>query len=288
MATDRPLPRTVTYGLFPLLLGAAVVAVAAASTPDARVARIPLVLVATIGIAMIVERWRPLERRWGMTARGLGRRDLPYIGAGLVLERVSEIAVAAIARRTLPRGGFGPAAQLPMGLQVVVAIVAFDLLWYAYHRAAHGHDRLWRVHGAHHAPGQLYVLVHGVFHPFDELVVRFVLALAVYRFGGFSPMATPIALTIVGVIGILSHVNADVRLWALNHVFVGPETHRYHHSADHQVNFGTATSLWDQVFGTFHFAPTPPARLGLARPEAYPDIERFHRVLVWPLQRERQ
>lgn len=69
-------------------------------------------------------------------------------------------------------------------------------------------------------------------------------------------------------------------------MLIGPETHRYHHSADHKVNFGAATSVWDQLFGTFLFAPAPPERLGLADPTTYPDIEHFHQVLAWPLRRQ--
>jgi sterol desaturase/sphingolipid hydroxylase (fatty acid hydroxylase superfamily) len=279
--THTPL---LSYGLYPALVGGA--ASAAAVAVNQRIDRsmvMPLVLIIAIAVCMLVEWRRPLEPRWSMTSRSLGRRDLPFIGLGLLIERVSEVAVATIARRTVAASGFGPLGRLPLALQVVVAIVLFDLCWYGYHRAAHRLPKLWRVHGAHHSPSQLYVLMHGVFHPFDEVVVRFVLALVVFRFGGFTPDATFVALVIIGTVGIVSHTNADIRLWVLNHVLIGPETHRYHHSADHQGNYGTVTSLWDQLFATFIFHPTPPTRLGLASSADYPDPEQFLRVLAWPL-----
>ncbi len=244
----------------------------------------PLILVSAIAICMMAE-WRfPLDRRWSMTARSLCRRDFPYIVLGLVVERASEVAVAAIATRTVPAGGFGPIARLPLAAQVVAAILVFDLAWYTYHRAAHRSARLWRVHGAHHSPSQLYVLMHGVFHPCDELVVRFVLGLVVFRYVGFTPNASFVALVIIGCVGIISHTNADIRIWAFNHLLIGPETHRYHHSAEDNGNYGTVTSVWDQAFGTFVFNPAPPVRLGLHDASDYPDPQRFLTVLAWPLR----
>jgi sterol desaturase/sphingolipid hydroxylase (fatty acid hydroxylase superfamily) len=280
--TKTPL---LTYGLYPLVVGGAAVASALAVTFDVDRATVtPLILVSAIAIAMVVE-WRvPLDRRWSMTKSLLGRRDLPYLTIGLVIERVCEVAVLAIATATVGANGFGPLSRLPTAMQVVVAMGAFDLAWYGYHRSAHRSARLWRIHGAHHTPRQLYVLMHGVFHPFDELVVRFVLALVVFRFGGFTPDAIFISLIITGTIGIISHINADVRLWAFNHLLVGPETHRVHHSAGDHANFGTVTTLWDQLFGTFVFSPTPPLQLGLAEGSEYPNPERFVQVLLWPLR----
>jgi sterol desaturase/sphingolipid hydroxylase (fatty acid hydroxylase superfamily) len=280
--TTTPL---LTYGLYPVVVGgAALAAMLVVRAGIDRSAALPAMLVSAIAICMAAEWWRPLERRWSMTARSLGRRDLPYITGGLLVERLCELAVLAIATATVPAGGFGPLSRLPIGLQVIVAMLGFDLLWYWYHRLAHERPRLWRVHGAHHTPAQMYVLMHGVFHPFDELVVRFVLALVVFRFGGFTPDTTFVALTVIGVVGIVSHTNCDIRLWAFNHVLIGPETHRYHHSATSRGNFGTVTSLWDQLFHTFVFAPWPPDRLGLADAGDYPDPERFFRVVAWPLR----
>ena len=105
-----------------------------------------------------------------------------------------------------------------------------------------------------------------------------------FRFGGFTPNATFIALAIIGAVGVISHLNADIRLWAFNHILIGPETHRYHHSATRNGNSGTITSIWDQLFHTFVFDAQPPARLGLVNRDDYPDPEHFLRVLAWPLR----
>jgi sterol desaturase/sphingolipid hydroxylase (fatty acid hydroxylase superfamily) len=277
-----------SYGSYPLLLGgvmfAAVRATATSSTPAAKVA--PLVGLVVV-VCMLLE-WRfPLQKRWAMTGHTFVRRDLRFLGLGLALDRGLEALVALIAAAIVPKGGFGPVSRLPIGAQAVAAVLAFDFVWYWYHRTAHRLPRLWRVHGAHHSPSQLYVLMHGVFHPLDEVVVRFVMALAVFRFGGFAPNASFLAVTFTGVIGIVSHLNFDMRIWALNHVLAGPETHRYHHSATHDGNYGAVTTIWDQVFGTFVFHAEPPERLGLRSANDYPNPERFLQVLAWPFRHDR-
>lgn len=278
--------RLLTWTLYPALVGAVTAGAAAAVATGAdRGVVLPALLVSAIAVSMAVEWRRPLRARWTMTRRSLLGRDLPFIVTGLIVERAAEVAVVAVAAATVPDGGFGPMAHLPLALQVVAAIALFDFGWYWYHRLAHRSARLWRVHGAHHSPGEMYVLMHGVFHPIDELVVRFGLALVVYRFGGFSPDAAFVALAATVAIGIVSHVNADVRLWALNHVLIGPETHRYHHSAGHEGNYGAVTSLWDQLFGTFVYSPRPPERLGLRQAGDYPDPRRFWAVMAYPFRR---
>ena len=94
-----------------------------------------------------------------------------------------------------------------------------------------------------------------------------------------------VALVVIGTVGFISHTNADIRLWAFSHLLIGPETHRYHHSAEHDGNFGTVTSIWDQVFGTFVFDARPPARLGVRDTSDYPNPEHFSAVLAWPFRR---
>lgn len=107
-SSPAPAP-LVAYGLYPLVVGGATIAAAlVVSQGGNRSAVMPLILVSAIAICMMAE-WRfPLDRRWSMTARSLCRRDFPYIVLGLVVERASEVAVAAIATRTVPAGGFGP------------------------------------------------------------------------------------------------------------------------------------------------------------------------------------
>jgi sterol desaturase/sphingolipid hydroxylase (fatty acid hydroxylase superfamily) len=149
--------------------------------------------------------------------------------------------------------------------QAAFALLALDLLWYAYHRTAYTFARLWRVHGLHHSPSQLYVLMHQVFNPIDLLVSRFVISLIVFKFTGIRPDAAFIAIAVLSLQQTVSHVNSDLRTGWLNYLLIGTETHRYHHAAAEQGNYGSVVPIWDMLFGTFIYQPHRiPGQLGLA------------------------
>src|SRR6266480_2337497 len=186
MELTRPSNPAITYGTYPAmaLLTAVVVGLTLQNDWNRSAIAALLAIVPVVG-AVLVE-WRyPLGREWRMTKSSFLSRDLPFIVLAIVTERLAEtLAVLAAAAVVVTTDGFGPLARLPVGVQVAVTLMVFDLLWYGYHRAAHNHSRLWRVHGVHHAPAQLYALMHLVFHPFDLLASRFVVAAIAFRLTG--------------------------------------------------------------------------------------------------------
>jgi sterol desaturase/sphingolipid hydroxylase (fatty acid hydroxylase superfamily) len=287
MELHRPARPVLTYGTYPLLAVVNGVAIWLAVRQDLnRNAVIGVLTLATIAVALAVERVNPLRDRWRMTKDSFLGRDLPFIGSAFVVEQVATMGVSLIAARTALDGGFGPADRLPLLGQGMLALLALDLLWYGYHRAAHTFARLWRVHGVHHSPSQLYVLMHPVFHPLDLLVSRFAISLVVFKFTGISPDAAFIAVAVLGLQQTVSHVNTDLRTGWINYLLVGTETHRFHHGAGEQANYASVLPIWDIVFGTFLYAPTRvPDRIGLDDPAAYPDPRRFRAVLAWPFRR---
>jgi len=280
----------IAYGLYPVVAAITVAGVALALTRNLnRNAVVGVLTVLTIVVCFAVERRHPLRAQWQMTRAMLVERDLPFIGLGFVVEQLAQTGIALIAAATIPDGGFGPVARLPLAMQVVLGLIAFDLLWYGYHRAAHASARLWRVHGVHHAAPQVYLLMHPVFHPLDLVVSRFLISLVVFRFTGLTPDAAFVVIVVLNLQQTVSHLNVDVRVGPLNYVLIGTQTHRYHHSAEDSGNFSSALALWDQVFGTFIYRPTElPDRLGLFAPTDYPDPRRFHATLAWPFRRAGQ
>jgi sterol desaturase/sphingolipid hydroxylase (fatty acid hydroxylase superfamily) len=77
----------------------------------------------------------------------------------------------------------------------------------------------------------------------------------------------------LGVSGTLSHCGAGLHAGWLNHIFVTPELHRWHHSAKvpkghkFSVNYGVGFILWDRIFGTYYLPmadgiPVQPEKLG--------------------------
>ncbi|HEV2639647.1 MAG TPA: sterol desaturase family protein [Actinocrinis sp.] len=286
MDLTRPTRPLLTYGTYPSLLLLNGVGLWAGLTGRAdRNAVIAGTTLLTVIVLFLVERINPLLDRWAMTGESLLRRDLPFIGLAVLAEQAATTAVAALAAATVPAGGFGPVGRLPSAGQAVLALIGLDLLWYGYHRAAHTVDRLWRIHGAHHSPAQVYVLVHLVFHPIDLIVSRFVISMIVFRLTGMGPDAAFVAIVLLGLQQTVSHINSDLRLGWANYLVVGPETHRFHHAVGERGNYSEAISLWDLVFRTFHYHPDRvPEQLGLIDPAGYPDPRRFRATLVWPFR----
>lgn len=287
MELDRPTRPLLTYGIYPALAFVTAAALWSALRWNLdRDAVIGVLTAVTIVVVFTVERVNPLHDRWSMTKASFLGRDLPFIGLAVVVEQAATAGVSLVAASTMPQNGFGPLARTPLLAQAVFALVALDLLWYGYHRAAHTISRLWRVHGLHHSPSQLYVLMHQVFHPFDLLVSRFVISLIVFKSTGISPDAAFIAIAVLGLQQTVSHVNSDLRVGKLNYVLIGTETHRYHHAAHERGNYGSVVAIWDIAFGTFIYQPHRiPDAFGLDDPGSFPDPRRFHAALVWPFRR---
>ncbi|RAG86493.1 hypothetical protein DN069_06705 [Streptacidiphilus pinicola] len=287
MELDKPAKPVLTYGTYPtlvLITGAGIwAALRGILSPGAAIG---LLTGITIVVVFAVERINPLLDRWSMTKHSLVERDLPFIGLAVVVEQIATVGVSLVASAAVPKDGFGLLGRAPLVVQAVFALLALDLLWYAYHRAAHTFSRLWRVHGLHHSPSQLYVLMHQVFHPLDLLVSRFVISLVVFKLTGIGPAAAFIAIAVLGLQQTVSHVNSDLRTGWLNYVLIGTETHRYHHAAEKGGNFGSVVPVWDILFRTFVYEPRRiPDRMGLIDPASYPDPRRFHAALSWPFRR---
>ena len=233
---------------------------------------------ATTVLALLLLEWRfPLERRWRMTARHLLRRDLWFIAVNaLVILAINYGLVALSIAVATPTDGY--LTSTPIVFQVVVGLLVFEALQYTTHRLMHA-DRgvvtrfLWRSHAIHHLPQQLYVVMHAVFHPINAVVVRIVVQLTPLWLLGYDPAAVFVMGSLIGLHGTISHLNLDLRMGFMNYLFVGPELHRFHHSAvsAEAVNYGAALSIFDQLFGTFRYTPgKQPTSLGLAERDGYP------------------
>jgi sterol desaturase/sphingolipid hydroxylase (fatty acid hydroxylase superfamily) len=227
---------------------------------------------------LLVLEWRfPYDDRWRMTWRHLLQRDLIFVavnGATLALLSFGMVALAI----DLSKDTVGLITGQPIWLQVIVGLAVFEALQYTLHRYMHQSSGplthvLWRTHAIHHLPQQLYVVMHAVFHPINAVLVRCATQLLPVWLLGYDPMAVFVFGSIIAYHGVVSHLNLDMRMGWLNYLFVGPELHRYHHSANsHEAeNFGATLSVFDICFGTFHYRPgVAPAELGLSVDDGYP------------------
>lgn len=290
-----PMTHFLRHGLYPLLLLVTLAYLAfELHQPSAQLGRhYPVYLGAMVLVLAVTEARWPLRRAWRMTGTTWWRRDLPFLVlGGMTLGLLQTLALHLVTAGHVVRGAW--LAELPLVPGVLVVVLLSDLLWYTLHRCSHEARGplgrwLWRVHCAHHLPGQVYVLMHAVAHPINTAMVRVLLTVPSFLLG-LSPEVVFTAAVITGFQGLVSHWNFDSRAGGFNHVLVGAELHRLHHSADpaEAGNYGATTALWDRCFGT-RIAPSdqPPHALGVTAPHDYPADTDLPALLRWPLVRHR-
>ena len=238
----------------------------------------------------------PMKKKWKMT-RASFWRDVKYLATGAMVGRGLRyiIILAAI---DLSANNSGPLAGSSLLVGFVLTALTAEFMQYWFHRACHEGKGalgqwLWRVHVAHHLPDKVYVLMHGVVHPINH-VASFAIIQGTLVLLGASPESIFMLSALMGLHGLISHFNVEIRAGWLNYIFVGTELHRFHHSADpaESKNYGVFLTIWDILFGTFYYKPDrPPERLGVHEPDLYPHSNSILKVFALPfgrLLRERQ
>lgn len=240
-------------------------------------------------LLLLLERRFPAKPEWRMTWPSF-RRDLQYMAVNGGVAGLLKVLFAWLAL-DLSRWNTGLVAGMPWWAEGLVLLLSYEFFQYWYHRLSHeGRGPwgvwLWRTHAAHHLPDRVYLLMHPVGHPLNLLI-----SLALVQWPlvvlGARPETVFLFNALMGLQGLLSHFNVDVRAGWMNYVLVGTELHRLHHSADlaEARNYGVLTPFWDLVFGTFVYTPGKlPARLGVVNPAHYPDSSDLVRVLALPWQ----
>lgn len=257
-------PALVPVGLA-TAIGVVVHALVSGASLSAVLATAPPVFLVTLTLLeLFAGRWRPT----------LGRlpRDVLFLFLGGALD----VAVRTLAGQVaigVGGEGFGPMAALPLFVSIPLGLVLTDGLAYGVHRGFHAHPLLWRMHALHHHPNELYALMAVVDAPLTVFFVRGlpVVALVALGFPGEVSFAHAI---LGGSMGLLQHTGIDTRNRWLSSLFITPEVHRLHHSAElaEAGNHALLLTLWDRVFGT-HVPPRSDESVpspGLAEPHALP------------------
>ena len=202
-------------------------------------------------------------RRELATARGqrwLTNLALLVFGIGVV--RVAmPLSIVEIAHLGSTRGwGLLRQLELPLGIAIVVSVVALDLALYLQHLAFHHIKVLWRMHRVHHADPEFDVTTGLRFHPLEFIVSAVVKVVAVLALG--APAAAVVIFEILlNASSMFTHGNVSLPTSIdrmARRLFVTPDMHRIHHSvvrAEHDSNFGFNLAVWDHLFGTYCHDP---------------------------------
>ncbi len=286
--------KAITYGLYPFLLISQLTIFALAINFEWDLKNIFAIAgLSQFALLLIIEFIFPIKKEWKMTWRSFFR-DIKYMIAGGLTSRSIRFLIG-FAAIYLSEKNVGVLKQFPFVLSVIIVLVSWEFMQYWFHRLSHTTsgkigDFLWRVHSAHHLPDKVYLLMHSVFHPLN-LIVTTVMLQGILIFAGVDAKTMYLLNIFMGLQGLISHFNVDIRAGFFNYIFIGTELHRFHHSANLNEckNYGGILAIWDIVFGTFYYKPgTSPERLGVAQPEEYPESTKIFQVLLFPFFPKKQ
>lgn len=153
-----------------------------------------------------------------------------------------------------PASGLGLVA-LPLPLQIVIGVLASDLLGYWLHRFSHRYEWMWRLHSVHHSDPVLDASTSLRHHPV-EAALYIVPKIALYAVLGLPFWIEAVRAVLINVVSVAQHANVVFPAWfeSLRVCFVTPGIHRVHHDTRrelHDSNFGGVFSFWDRLFGTY-------------------------------------
>ena len=193
------------------------------------------------------------------------RRWLANLGILIVntvaVRAIAPAAAVGIALFAEQRGiGLLHGLDLPLPVEILLALLALDLAIYLQHVMFHAVPLLWRLHRVHHADLDFDVTTGTRFHPIEMLLSLALKAAAIFLIGAsvFAVLIFEIALNLTAMfnhsnIRIPKAGDAVLRLFV-----VTPDMHRVHHSlyADEtNRNFGFNLPWWDHLFGTYRDQP---------------------------------
>lgn len=285
------LQKITSYALYPFLLTVTILIIMAAIRYhwDYKLTY-GLTALGLVLVLITLEFIFPLSGKWKMNGKSF-LRDLTYIlvDAPLITLTKSAFGIFAIYYSEHHTGLFSNAPTL---LSVIGFLLVFEFFQYWYHRISHTATGkfgkfLWGVHLAHHLPDRVYVVMHAVFNPINTIITAIIIQTPLVMLG-ISPEAAMAATLLIDLQSVISHFNVDIRAGFLNYIFIGAETHRYHHSAsiDESKNYGNTLAIWDLIFGTFLYKPgAVPESLGVEGQEDYPKSNNIFKVIAYPFKK---
>lgn len=236
-----------------------------------------VVFVALAGLA-----FAPLEHLFGHRHRGPRRdrlADLGFATFGEALVQLGMVGIVGVLLAGLER--FGPevllfeeihARGIRTAVEVGAGLLVFELVGYAYHRAAHTVPWLWRLHAVHHSAEHMDWLASFRQHPLETLAVTLSQNAPLVLLG--IPLGShALVLLLVRLNTVFVHADLRIPRGWWSEVVATPRFHHRHHAREGEAaNFASLFPWIDRLFGTHDHhradrfglrAPTPRSFLGL-------------------------
>lgn len=218
-------------------------------------------LIVAISLSLAAEHLLPYEPVWN-TAHNDGLRDVlhAFVNEASI---VSLVLVLPFISQLTPWASIWP-TDLPLWLDLVIAIIIVDIGITLVHYLSHRLNWLWRFHAVHHSVQRMYGFNGLLKHPVHQT-----LEIA----GGALPwiiLGIPFEVAVLASFAVsiqllLQHSNVDMRIGPLKYIWAVAPVHRHHHIASEtegNVNFGLFLTVWDVVLGTANFSSSDSVRAG--------------------------
>ena len=180
----------------------------------------------------------------GSLTVNLMAKVLPFIAVGAAIDAANK------------GWGLFNVIDLPVWIEVVLAIAILDFAIWFQHLITHKIPILWRFHRVHHADRDIDVTTALRFHPV-EIGFSMLLKIGLVYILGPSALAVILFEIILNGTAMFNHANIRLPLGLdalLRRILVTPDMHRVHHSIhrdEHDSNYGFSLSIWDRIFGTY-------------------------------------
>ena len=197
-------------------------------------------------------------------------RNMIFLGTSIVINVIFGLVTLGIfAWTNTHQIGFLNYISLPTWAELLIAVAFLDFIaQYVAHYILHRVAWMWKFHMVHHSDTQVDATTGTRHHPGDYLI-RETFALAAIIVSGM-PLAFYLVYRIASVLfTYFSHANINLPAFldkALSYIIVTPNMHKFHHHFERpwtDTNFGNIFSLWDRIFGTFHYDDPRQVRYGL-------------------------
>lgn len=265
MAKTQAIKQALTYASWPMVFFSGLAGSYVAFTSSHPITGFLAVYACAVMALFLLERYIPYEVEWlegdGETATSIGHtlltKGLVQLAAvaGAIFPMVTANVLQPLAAM---RFDMWP-SDLPMVVQVALAVTIAEFGLYWAHRIAHETVFFWRFHALHHSVVRLWVVNTGRFHVADSLFKIALSQIPLYFMG--APLQVFWWLgAVTAFIGILTHCNVDMKTGLLDYVFSTPRLHRWHHSKqlpEGNTNYGENLVIFDVIFGSYHNPDRP-------------------------------
>lgn len=223
-------------------------------------------------VSFLIEKWFPFDPLFNKP-QGDSRRDVIH---SLVNESLSVIGVlsAPIIATLIPIPSVWP-TDIPLWVQLLIAVLIADIGITLTHYASHRIDALWKLHAVHHSVKRMYGFNGLMKHPLHQMIETIAGTTPLLLMG--APQEVLILLAVAVAIQLLvQHSNVAYYTGPFRYLLAINELHRFHHldtAEEGDVNFGLFTTLTDRLLGTAYYDKDRVIRsenLGISSSPNYP------------------